>query len=194
LADVLPADACGNILQGPAVTLDAKNCIVHSSERLTAVVDVEGLIVVSTADAVLVVPKDKAQKVRDLVTLIGSQGSLEATHHLRVDRPWGYYERLDCGERFQVKRIFVVPGGMLSLQSHTHRAEHWVVVRGCAEVVVGDCHRTLEENESMYIPMGSIHRLANKGQSALEIIEVQTGDYLGEDDIVRYDDIYNRNS
>jgi mannose-1-phosphate guanylyltransferase/mannose-6-phosphate isomerase len=148
--------------------------------------------VVSTADAVLVMPRSRAEDVKALVAELKRQGRVEAIEHRRVHRPWGYYESIDGGERFQVKRIVVVPGGKLSLQKHHHRAEHWVVVRGTAEVTVGDERRVVHENESIYIPIGSVHRLANPGRIALELIEVQTGSYLGEDDIVRLDDVYRR--
>jgi mannose-6-phosphate isomerase-like protein (cupin superfamily) len=127
-----------------------------------------------------------------LVATLKSAKRPEATDHRRMHRPWGYYESIDMGERFQVKRIVVVPGGKLSLQKHQHRAEHWVVVRGTAEVTIGEERREVHENESVYIPIGSVHRLANQGKIPLELIEVQTGSYLGEDDIVRLDDIYRR--
>ncbi len=190
--DVLPADAHGNVVHGPAVVVDTKGSIIHADDRLAAVVGVENLVVVSTADAVMVVPRARAQEVRELVGALKSAKRPEATDHRRVHRPWGYYESIDMGERFQVKRIVVVPGGKLSLQKHQHRAEHWVVVRGTAEVTIGKESREVHENESVYIPIGSVHRLANQGKIPLELIEVQTGSYLGEDDIVRLDDIYQR--
>jgi mannose-1-phosphate guanylyltransferase / mannose-6-phosphate isomerase len=148
--------------------------------------------VVTTPDAVLVLPRARAEDVKTLVAELRRNGRVEATEHRRVHRPWGHYESVDGGERFQVKRIVVVPGGKLSLQKHHHRAEHWVVVRGTAEVTLGDEVRVVHENESIYIPIGSVHRLANPGRIALELIEVQTGSYLGEDDIVRLDDVYRR--
>jgi mannose-1-phosphate guanylyltransferase/mannose-6-phosphate isomerase len=190
--DVAPRDAGGNATSGPALAVDAKGCVVHAEGRLTAVLGVEDLIVVSTPDAVLVLPRGRAEEVKSLVSELQRRGRAEAREHRRVHRPWGYYESVDGGERFQVKRIVVVPGGKLSLQRHHHRAEHWVVVRGTAEVTVGDEVRTVHENESIYIPIGSTHRLANPGRIGLELIEVQTGSYLGEDDIVRLDDVYNR--
>jgi mannose-1-phosphate guanylyltransferase / mannose-6-phosphate isomerase len=190
--DVAPRDADGNVAFGPALAVDAKGCVVHAEGRLTAVLGVEDLIVVSTPDAVLVLPRGRAEDVKSLVAELQRRGRAEAKEHRRVHRPWGYYESVDGGDRFQVKRIVVVPGGKLSLQKHHHRAEHWVVVRGTAEVTVGDEVRTVHENESIYIPIGSLHRLANPGRIALELIEVQTGSYLGEDDIVRLDDVYNR--
>jgi mannose-1-phosphate guanylyltransferase/mannose-6-phosphate isomerase len=172
--------------------MDAANCVIHSEDRLTAVAGVNDLVVVSTADAVLVIPRDRAQNVRELVEKLKAAKRPEATNHRRVYRPWGYYESIDAGERFQVKRIVVREDGLLSLQKHRHRAEHWVVVRGTAEVTIGDEQRIVHENESIYIPIGSVHRLANHGKIPLELIEVQTGSYLGEDDIVRLDDIYKR--
>jgi mannose-1-phosphate guanylyltransferase/mannose-6-phosphate isomerase len=172
--------------------MDTTDCVVHSDGRLTAVVGVEDLVVVSTSDAVMVVPRARSQDVRQLVNKLKAAKRPEASTHRRVHRPWGYYESLDIGERFQVKRIVVIPGGLLSLQKHRHRAEHWVVVRGTAEVTTGDVVRAVHENESVYIPIGTVHRLANKGKIPLELIEVQTGSYLGEDDIERFEDIYKR--
>ena len=197
LYDIAPPDsksrdAAGNVLQGSVVTMDAKGCVVHSNDRLTAVVGVNDLVVVSTSDAVMVIPRARAQEVRELVDKLKAEKRPEATDHKRVHRPWGYYESIDIGERFQVKRIVVIPGGALSLQKHLHRAEHWVVVRGTAEVTIGEKVGAVHENESVYIPIGSVHRLANKGKIALELIEVQTGSYFGEDDIERLDDIYKR--
>jgi len=159
---------------------------------LTAVVGVKDLIVVTTPDAVLVLPRDRAEDVKGLVARLKEEGRVEARDHRRVYRPWGHYDSVDNGDRFQVKRIVVAPGGTLSLQKHHHRAEHWVVVRGTAEVTIEDAVRVVHENESTYIPIGSVHRLANPGKIPLELIEVQTGSYLGEDDIIRLDDIYRR--
>jgi len=192
LFDITPHDAAGNVLHGPVVTMDASGCVVHSDGRLTAVVGVNDLVVVSTSDAVMVIPRARSQEVRELVAKLKAAKRPEATDHKRVHRPWGYYESIDMGERFQVKRIVVIPGGVLSLQKHRHRAEHWVVVRGTAEVTIGDTIQAVHENESVYIPIGSVHRLANQGKIPLELIEVQTGSYLGEDDIERIEDIYKR--
>jgi mannose-1-phosphate guanylyltransferase/mannose-6-phosphate isomerase len=192
LLDVTPRDQSGNVLQGSVVAMDASGCVVHSSDRLTTLGGVSDLVVVSTSDAVMVVPRARAQEVRELVDKLKTQKRPEATDHKRVHRPWGYYESVDAGERFQVKRIVVVPSGALSLQKHRHRAEHWVVVRGTAEVTIGDRVREVHENESVYIPIGSIHRMANRGKIPLELIEVQTGSYLGEDDIERLEDVYRR--
>jgi mannose-1-phosphate guanylyltransferase/mannose-6-phosphate isomerase len=193
LFDITPRDSAGNVVQGPVVTIDSSDCVVHTDQRLTAVVGVKDMVIVSTSDAVMVVPRARAQEVRELVTKLKAEKRPEATDHKRVHRPWGYYESIDMGERFQVKRIVVVPGGILSLQKHRHRAEHWVVVRGTAEVTIGKDVRAVHENESVYIPIGSVHRLANKGRIPLELIEVQTGSYLGEDDIERLEDFYKRN-
>jgi mannose-1-phosphate guanylyltransferase/mannose-6-phosphate isomerase len=172
--------------------LDAQNCVAHAEDRLTVLLGVEDLVVVTTADAVLVLPRARAEDVKKLVAMLKERGRAEATAHRRCYRPWGHYDSVDAGDRFQVKRIVVAPSGKLSLQRHFHRAEHWVVVRGTAEVTVGDAIKTVHENESIYIPMGAVHRLANPGRIPLELIEVQTGSYLGEDDIVRLDDIYQR--
>ena len=192
LFDITPHDATGNVVHGPVVTMDASGCVVHSDGRLTAVVGVNDLVVVSTSDAVMVIPRARSQEVRDLVAKLKAAKRPEATDHKRVHRPWGYYESIDMGERFQVKRIVVTPGGMLSLQKHRHRSEHWVVVRGTAEVTIGDTIQAVHENQSVFIPIGSVHRLANQGKIPLELIEVQTGSYLGEDDIERIEDIYKR--
>jgi mannose-1-phosphate guanylyltransferase/mannose-6-phosphate isomerase len=192
LFDITPRDKEGNVLQGPVVTMDTRDCVVHSDSRLTALVGVNDLVVVSTSDAVMVVPRARSQEVRELVAKLKAAKRPEATDHKRVHRPWGYYESIDMGERFQVKRIVVIPGGMLSLQKHRHRSEHWIVVRGTAEVTTGESIRAVHENESIYIPIGTVHRLANKGKIPLELIEVQTGSYLGEDDIERLEDVYKR--
>jgi mannose-1-phosphate guanylyltransferase / mannose-6-phosphate isomerase len=192
LFDIRPRNADGNVLHGPVVTLDAQDCVVHSELRLTTLIGVKDLVVVATQDAVLVVPRARSQEVREMVAKLKAAKRPEATDHRRVHRPWGYYESIDIGDRFQVKRIVVSPGGTLSLQKHRHRAEHWVVVRGTAEVTIGEETRSVHENESTYIPIGSVHRLANLGRIPLELIEVQTGSYLGEDDIIRLEDIYRR--
>jgi mannose-1-phosphate guanylyltransferase/mannose-6-phosphate isomerase len=192
LFDIVPRDKQGNVLQGPVVTVDSNDCVVHSDGRLTTLVGVKDMVVVSTSDAVMVVPRARSQEVRELVAKLKADKKTEATAHKRVHRPWGYYESIDMGDRFQVKRIVVTPGGVLSLQKHRHRSEHWVVVRGTAEVTTGDTVRAVHENESVYIPIGTIHRLANQGKIPLELIEVQTGSYLGEDDIERIEDVYKR--
>jgi mannose-1-phosphate guanylyltransferase/mannose-6-phosphate isomerase len=190
--DVMPRDRAGNAVRGPVVVHDVENCVIYAEDRLTAVVGVEDLIVVTMPDAVLVLPRARAQEVKDLVQTLLEAGRGEAVNHRRAHRPWGHYDSVDRGDRFQVKRIVVYPGGQLSLQRHLHRAEHWVVVRGGAEVTIGETRRMVHENESVYIPIGIVHRLANPGKIPLELIEVQTGSYLGEDDIIRIDDVYHR--
>jgi len=190
--DLSPQDEAGNCIQGDGIIMGASNVLVRSPEQLTAVIGVSDVIVVTTQDAVLVLNADQGDRVKDLVTELKARGRREAVEHKRVYRPWGYYQSMDLGSRHQVKRIVVRPGGRLSSQKHFHRAEHWVVVRGTAEVTINDEVRALHENESVFLPMGSVHRLANPGKIDLELIEVQTGSYLGEDDIVRFDDVYNR--
>jgi mannose-1-phosphate guanylyltransferase/mannose-6-phosphate isomerase len=191
--DLMGHNADGNAAAGSVVFLDSRNSLAHSDGAiLTAVVGVDNLVVVATPDAVLVTSRDKAEQVKDLVELLKAQNREQAVTHVRVYRPWGYYQGVDAGSRYQVKRIVVKPNAMLSLQKHFHRSEHWVVVRGVAEVTIGSDIRTIVENESIYIPIGSVHRLANPGTMPLELIEVQVGDYLGEDDIERLTDQYGR--
>ena len=191
--DVMSHDADGNASTGSVVFYESRNSLVRSDDAiLTAVVGLEDIIVVTTPDAVLVTSRDKAEQVKGLVEQLKAQNRREADQHLRIYRPWGYYQGIDLGSRYQVKRIVVKPNAKLSLQKHFHRAEHWVVVRGTAEIAVGTDIRTVHENESAYIPIGSVHRLANPGKIPLELIEVQVGSYLGEDDIVRLGDEYGR--
>jgi mannose-1-phosphate guanylyltransferase/mannose-6-phosphate isomerase len=191
--DALGHDADGNAATGSVVFLDSHNSLAHSDEAiLTAVVGLDNVVVVTTPDAVLVTSRDKAEQVKGLVEQLKAQNREQAVRHLRVFRPWGYYQAIDNGSRYQVKRIVVKPNAMLSLQKHSHRSEHWVVVRGTAEVTIGSEMLTIHENESTYIPIGSVHRLANPGKIPLELIEVQVGSYLGEDDIVRLTDQYGR--
>src|SRR5499427_1947501 len=191
--DVLEHDAAGNATAGPVVVLESRNSLVHSEESvLTTVIGLEDVIVVSTADAVLVAARDKAEEVKALVDELKVRNYRAAVEHRRIYRPWGYYQDVDSAARYKVKRIVVKPGSMLSLQKHFHRSEHWVVVKGTAEVTLAGDVRVVHENESIYIPIGSIHRLANPGKIPLELIEVQVGSYLGEDDIVRLDDVYGR--
>lgn len=185
-------DASGNVARGRVLFEDSTDSFAHSDGRLVACVGVHNVVVVETADAVLVAAKDRVQDVRAIVGKLKAQRGEEAQHHRRVERPWGCYDSVDRGERFQVKRIVVKPGGVLSLQMHHHRAEHWVVVRGTARVTRGDEVFLISENESTYIPLGVKHRLENPGKTPLEIIEVQSGGYLGEDDIVRFEDQYGR--
>jgi mannose-1-phosphate guanylyltransferase/mannose-6-phosphate isomerase len=190
--EISPRDAGNNAVSGPVIALDHENCLIQSEDRLTAVLGVKDLIIVTTSDAVMVLPRHRSEEVKRIVARVKEAGRAEATRHRRLHRPWGYFDSVDAGERFQVKRLVVVPGGTLSLQKHLHRAEHWVVVRGTAEVTVGEVKRIVHENESAYIPIGAVHRLSNPGKIALELIEVQSGSYLGEDDIVRFDDVYQR--
>jgi mannose-1-phosphate guanylyltransferase / mannose-6-phosphate isomerase len=189
----LEHDANGNALSGAAVVLDSRNSLVRSEDGvLTAVVGLDDVVVVTTRDAVLVASRHKTEQVKTLVEMLKAQNRREAVEHRRIYRPWGFYQGVDEGSRYQVKRIAVHPGARLSLQKHFHRAEHWVVVKGTAEVTIGEDTRTVHENESVYIPIGGVHRLANPGKILLELIEVQVGSYLGEDDIVRLDDVYGR--
>jgi mannose-1-phosphate guanylyltransferase/mannose-6-phosphate isomerase len=166
--------------------------LVHASSRLVGVVGVDNLVIVETADAILVADRSKSQDVKKLVQALDQRRREEQTLHRKVHRPWGWYDSVDAGERFKVKRIMVKPGASLSLQMHYHRAEHWIVVTGTAEVTCGEKKILLSENQSTYIPLGETHRLSNPGKVPLEIIEVQSGSYLGEDDIVRFADTYGR--
>jgi len=185
-------DDDGNVVQGPVALLDSHDSYVRSDGPLVTGIGLSGLTVVATEDAVLVIPSDRSQDVKALVASLKASGHNEADEHLRMHRPWGTYQTICRGERFHVKKIMVEAGGKLSLQRHHHRSEHWVVVRGTAEVTVGTQVSLVHENESIYIPLGAVHRLANPGRIPLELIEVQTGSYLGEDDIVRLEDVYNR--
>jgi mannose-1-phosphate guanylyltransferase / mannose-6-phosphate isomerase len=185
-------DGDGNAALGDALISGSRNCLVHASGRLVSLVGVENLVVVETADAVLVADRARSQDVKAIVAALEQQGRAEKTLHRKVHRPWGWYDGIDAGPRFQVKRIMVKPGASLSLQMHHHRAEHWVVVSGTAEIVNGERMFLLSENESTYIPIGQKHRLTNPGKVPLEMIEVQSGSYLGEDDIVRFGDTYGR--
>lgn len=192
IRDVKTKDANDNVLEGDVVVLDSHRLYVRSDEVLTTVVGLDDVVVVATRDAVLVSSVAAAGKVKTLVEQMKADGRPEASEHLRVYRPWGWYQRIDLGQRFQVKRICVKPGGLLSLQKHFHRAEHWVVVSGTAEVTVDGTVQHIHENESVYLPIGCVHRLKNPGKIPLELIEVQVGSYTGEDDIVRLEDIYAR--
>jgi len=180
----------GNVLQGDVVALNSHNCLVKASNRLVAILGVEGLSVIETKDAVLVAPLDQAQEVKAMVALL--QGREELTHQRQVYRPWGSYDSVDAGANYQVKRITVNPGARLSLQRHQHRAEHWVVVEGSAKVHVDGADYLLDANDSIYIPVGAVHCLANETDVPLLLVEVQSGSYLGEDDIERLDDLYKR--
>jgi mannose-1-phosphate guanylyltransferase/mannose-6-phosphate isomerase len=189
---VLPKDEHGNAHVGDVLTTDSRHTLVHASSRLVALVGVQNLVVVETPDAVLVVERSCSQDVKHIVNALQQQKREEHTLHRKVHRPWGWYDSIDEGGRFKVKRIQVNPGASLSLQKHRHRAEHWVVVSGTAEITNGDKVLRLTENQSTYIPQGVVHRLANPSTFPLEIIEVQSGTYLGEDDIVRFEDTYGR--
>lgn len=192
LGDVHETDADGNILRGDVYVDKVSRSLIRSESRLVAVIGVEDLIVVETKDAVLVMKKNHAQDIRNVVESLKNRKRCEHVTHTKVYRPWGCYEGIDSGHRFQAKRITVKPGGKLSLQMHHHRAEHWVVVSGTARVTCGDEVKLLSENESTYIPIGAKHRLENPGKMPLHLIEVQSGAYLGEDDIVRFEDAYKR--
>ncbi len=185
-------DAQGNVVQGDALLADTSNTFIHASSRLVCAVGVSNLIVVETADAVLVADRSQSQNVKKLVQQLEVKKRDELNLHRKVHRPWGWYDSIDEAERFKVKRIQVKPGASLSLQKHHHRAEHWIVVKGTAEVTCGDKVTLVTENQSTYIPLGELHRLANPGSIPLEIIEVQSGSYLGEDDIIRFEDTYGR--
>jgi mannose-1-phosphate guanylyltransferase / mannose-6-phosphate isomerase len=192
LWDVLPKDAQGNVSQGDVMLEDSHDTLAFSQGRLVACVGVDKLVVVETPDAILVAHKDRTQDVKKIVTRLQHEGRTQALNHRKVHRPWGWYDSVDMGPRFQVKRIVVTPGACLSLQMHHHRAEHWIVVSGTAKVTKGEETLLLSENQSTYIPLGTVHRLENPGRVNLEMIEVQSGSYLGEDDIVRFDDVYGR--
>ena len=188
----LEKDAKGNAQYGDVLTQDCENTLAHANHRLVSLVGVKDVVVVETADAVLVIHHERSQSVKAIVDALKARGREEQTLHRKVHRPWGWYDSIDEGERFKVKRIQVKPGAALSLQKHHHRAEHWIVEKGTAEITVGEKVVLLSENQSTYIPLGETHRLVNPGTIPLEIIEVQSGSYLGEDDIVRFEDQYGR--
>ena len=192
LWEVGEKDARGNVLRGDVQVQGSENCYIRAEKRMVSVLGLSDTVVIETDDAVLVASKDEAQKVKDIVGRLHAAKRTEHVSHRRVYRPWGYYESIDAGDRFQVKRLMVKPGAALSLQMHHHRAEHWVVVSGTAKVTRGDEVKLLAENESTYIPIGVKHRLENPGKVELHLIEVQSGGYLGEDDIVRFEDVYRR--
>jgi mannose-1-phosphate guanylyltransferase/mannose-6-phosphate isomerase len=189
---VASKDAAGNSAVGDVIVSDSADTLVHATSRLVSVVGLSNVVVVETPDAVLVADRQHSQDVKKVVSRLGDASREELSLHRKVHRPWGWYDSIDAGPRFQVKRIMVKPGAALSLQKHHHRAEHWIVVSGTAEVTCGDKKVLLTENQSTYIPLGETHRLANPGKLPLEIIEVQSGSYLGEDDIVRFEDTYGR--
>jgi len=190
--DLGEADGAGNVLEGPVDALDTSGSLVRSDGPVVGVIGLSDVVVVASPDAVLVTRRDRSGDVKTLVEQLRVDNHRQVSAHARVFRPWGSYESIDRGDRFQVKRIIVEPGATLSLQKHMHRAEHWVVVRGTAEVTIGDEVKVLSENQSIYVPLGAVHRLANPGRIPLELIEVQTGGYLEEDDIIRLEDVYAR--
>ena len=192
LWDVTDKDASGNAISGDVLTVDSKNSYIYSDNKLVTVIGVDNLIVVETKDAVMIASKDRVQEVKQVVDQLKQLNRSEAQVHKKAYRPWGHFDSVDSGDRHQTKRIVVKPGAKLSLQKHHHRAEHWVVVKGTALVTRGDEQILLTENESTYIPLGTVHRLENPGVIPLEIVEVQSGSYLGEDDIVRFGDNYGR--
>jgi len=192
LWEVLDKDKDGNVGLGDVQSIDSKNCLVQSENQFVATIGVEDLVIIGTKDSVLVTKKDRVQDVKSVVESLKNKGRSEHLLHREVHRPWGKYDSIDNGHRYQVKRISVKPGASLSKQMHHHRAEHWIVVSGTAIVEINDKETLLSENESIYIPLGATHRLTNPGKVRLELIEVQSGSYLGEDDIVRFDDIYKR--
>jgi mannose-1-phosphate guanylyltransferase len=192
LWDVLPKDECGNVSLGDVKNIDSRNCLVQSENQFISTIGVEDLVVVGTKDSILVAHKDKVQNVKEVVKHLKQIGRSEHLLHREVHRPWGKYDSIDNGTRYQVKRITVKSGASLSKQMHHHRAEHWIVVTGTALVEINDSETLLSENQSIYIPLGATHRLTNPGKLNLELIEVQSGSYLGEDDIVRFEDVYGR--
>jgi mannose-1-phosphate guanylyltransferase/mannose-6-phosphate isomerase len=192
LWDLGEKDDAGNVISGDVIALDTEGTYIRGNGRLVTTLGVKNLVVVDTGDAVLIADKERVQDIRGVVAKLKELGRSEHEVHARVHRPWGFYESIEAGDRYQVKHLMVKPGGTLSLQMHHHRAEHWVVVKGTARVVLGNKEMLISENESTYIPIGTPHRLENPGKVPLSIIEVQSGCYLGEDDIVRMDDIYGR--
>ena len=185
-------DVQGNVASGDTILSNVSNSLVHASTRLVSAVGLSNVVIIETADAVLVADRSKSQEIKKIVAKLEEGRRTEKNLHRKVARPWGWYDSIDEGDRFKVKRIQVNPGASLSLQKHEHRAEHWVVVRGVAKITNGDQVITLVENQSTYIPQGQLHRLSNPGTEALQIIEVQSGSYLGEDDIERFEDQYGR--
>jgi len=192
LWDSANKDANNNVIHGDVLQKDSTNCYIHSEHRLVTMLGMDKAIIVETADAVMVAHPDHVQDVKALVDQLKDNSRSESENHREIYRPWGKYDSIDIGERYQVKRITVNPGAKLSVQMHHHRAEHWIVVSGTAKVTIDDVERLLSENESTYVPVGSIHSLENPGKVPVEMIEVQSGSYLGEDDIVRFEDLYGR--
>jgi mannose-1-phosphate guanylyltransferase/mannose-6-phosphate isomerase len=194
LYDMADKDEKGNVKIGDIIAIDTQNTLIISNKRLISTIGLEECLIVDTDDAVLIAKKGETQKVREIVNKLNSDKRKEASEHLTTYRPWGSYTILEEGERYKIKRIVVHPEARLSLQKHYHRSEHWVVVRGAAKVTIGDKEIIIHENESVYVPKSTLHRLENPGKVPLEIIEVQNGEYVGEDDIVRVDDMYGRDS
>jgi mannose-1-phosphate guanylyltransferase/mannose-6-phosphate isomerase len=192
LWDITEKDENNNVIKGDVITVNSKNCYLHSDSRLISTIGVNNLVIVDTKDAILIANKDDVQDIKTVVKTLKDNNRAEATQHRLVYRPWGHYDSIDIGERFQVKRITVKPGAKLSVQMHHHRAEHWIVVSGSAMVTINEETKLYTENQSCYIPIGAIHALENPGKLPLELIEVQSGSYLGEDDIVRFEDKYGR--
>ena len=192
LWEISEKDGNGNAFTGDVIDIDTKNSFVLAQDKLVSIVGLEDIVIVETKDAILVAKLSEVQKVKRIVEQLKAEKRSEFKHHREVYRPWGAYDSIDTGERFQVKRITVKPGAKLSVQMHHHRAEHWIVVSGTAKVTNGDKDILLTENQSTYIPVGVIHALENPGKLPLELIEVQSGSYLGEDDIVRFEDKYGR--
>lgn len=192
MAALVPADASGNRIHGSGVAVDSSNTYIHATQRPVVALGTKDLLIIDTTDALLVADASHTEQVKKVVAELEARGVPQATQHRHVARPWGSYDSIDQGSRFQVKRITVEPGAALSLQMHHHRAEHWIVVSGTAKVTKGRETFLLTENQSTFIPLGEVHRLENPGKSLLEMIEVQSGSYLGEDDIVRLEDTYGR--
>jgi len=194
LWDVSAKDSDNNVVKGDVITDSVHNSFIHSENKLVTVIGLDDVVVVETDDAVMVASKERSQDVKIIGDKLKQEGRDEINNHRKVYRPWGYYDSIDSGSRFQVKRIVVKPGEKLSVQMHHHRAEHWIVVSGTANVTKGDETFMVSEDQSTYIPIGEIHALENPGTIPLEIVEVQSGSYLGEDDIVRFDDRYGRSN
>jgi len=190
--EILPKDASGNAFAGKVVAAGTKDSLILGDKRIVAAIGLEEMLIVETPDVVLVAKRKESQKVKEIVAQLKKMGRKEVREHLTTNRPWGHFTVLDAGERYKIKKILVHPGETLSLQMHFHRSEHWVVVRGTAQVTVGGKETLVHENESIYVPKGATHRVSNPGKVALEIIETQVGEYLGEDDIIRFNDVYGR--
>jgi mannose-1-phosphate guanylyltransferase len=193
LWEVKQKDSKNNVSEGDVILYEVKNSYIHSSNRLVAAIGVSNLVIIDTQDALLVSDKKDTQSIKNIVEKLNKNDRSESINHRIVYRPWGHFDSIDYGKGFQVKRIYVNPGAKISLQKHQHRAEHWVVVKGVALITCGNQVFELKENQSTYIPKGEIHRLENREETPLEIIEIQTGKYLGEDDIIRLEDDYRRN-